>query len=57
MKNNRTKIYTTNFNVFISANMAAALKEGAKRCGFPTVSSYARKLISLGMKLDLTWEE
>jgi len=57
MKNNRVKVYTTNFNVFISDNMHAALKENAKRCGFPTVSSYARKLMNLGMKLDLQWEE
>jgi len=57
MQNNRRRVYTTNFNVFITQNMHNALRENAKKYGFPTVSSYARKLLAIGLKQDVKWEE
>jgi len=53
----RKKIYSVNLNVFISQNMIEALEAGTKASGYPSLSAYVRKLLALGMKKKIMFEE
>lgn len=57
MPKERKKVYTINLNVFISDKMMKALEDGTEKSGFPSLSSYVRRLLSLGLKRGVTWEE